>query len=98
MNASRAAEPLRVAVVGGGISGLAVAHALLRRARAADRPLDLRLYEAAQRLGPLAEPLGFSQHVDSSKAARLLGWRPRHAGFVDEVDRLYLAWRAHRDG
>jgi oxygen-dependent protoporphyrinogen oxidase len=51
LNASRAAEPLRVAVVGGGISGLAVAHALLRRARAADRPLDLRLYEAAQRLG-----------------------------------------------
>jgi nucleoside-diphosphate-sugar epimerase len=54
--------------------------------------------EAAERLGPLAEALGFSQHVDSSKAARLLGWRPRHAGFVDEVDRLYLSWRAHRDG
>ena len=45
------AAPLRVAVVGGGISGLAVAHALLRRARAAGRALDLRLYEAGDRLG-----------------------------------------------
>lgn len=46
-----ATAPLRVAVVGGGISGLAVAHALLRRARSGGQALDLRLYEAGDRLG-----------------------------------------------
>lgn len=52
MSAAEAAdEPLRVAVVGGGISGLAVAYALIRRATASGRPLDLRLFEAADRLG-----------------------------------------------
>lgn len=54
--------------------------------------------EAVQTFGPMAEALAFTQHVDSSKAARLLGWQPRHAGFVDEVERHYLAWRAHREG
>jgi nucleoside-diphosphate-sugar epimerase len=55
------------------------------------------LAEAQQKLGPLAEPLAFTQHVDSSKAVRLLGWQPRHAGFVDEAPRLYLSWRAQRE-
>ncbi|MBK7876524.1 MAG: NAD-dependent epimerase/dehydratase family protein [Planctomycetes bacterium] len=52
--------------------------------------------EAIKTYGPMAEALAFTQHADSSKAARLLGWQPRHAGFVDEVERLYLAWRAQR--
>lgn len=52
--------------------------------------------DAQRQLGALVEPLSFTQHVDSSKAARLLGWQPRHAGFVDEVERLYLAWHARR--
>ena len=73
------------------------AEAASRAAGAGGKIETLPQAEAAERLGPLAEALGFSQHVDSSKAARLLGWRPRHAGFVDEIDRLYLAWRAHRD-
>ena len=43
--------PLRVVVVGGGISGLAAAHRLVELARAEGRPLDLVLIEAADRLG-----------------------------------------------
>jgi nucleoside-diphosphate-sugar epimerase len=50
--------------------------------------------EAAKLLGPMAECLVLDQHVDSSKAARLLGWQPRHGGFVDGVDRYYRAWKA----
>lgn len=43
--------PLRVAVIGGGISGLAAAHRLVEQARAAGRPLALRLFESGDRLG-----------------------------------------------
>jgi nucleoside-diphosphate-sugar epimerase len=50
--------------------------------------------EAAKVFGPMAECLVLDQHLDSSKAARLLGWQPRHGGFVDGVDRYYRAWKA----
>lgn len=41
----------RVAVIGGGISGLAAAHRLVELSRAHDRRIDLRLLESSQRLG-----------------------------------------------
>ncbi len=41
----------RVAVVGGGIAGLAAAHRLLELSRERQQPLDLTLFEAAPRLG-----------------------------------------------
>lgn len=50
--------------------------------------------DAVKALGAWAECLALDQHVDSSKAVRYLGWQPRHAGFVDEVDRCFLAWKA----
>ena len=43
--------PLRVAVVGGGIAGLAAAHRVVELAHDEGRPLDLVLLEAAGRLG-----------------------------------------------
>lgn len=72
------------------------AEAASRLAGGNGRVESIPVAEAVAILGPMAEALAFDQHVDSSKAARLLGWQPRHAGFVDEVDRLYLAWRASR--
>jgi oxygen-dependent protoporphyrinogen oxidase len=48
MNADRVP---RVAVIGGGISGLAAAHRLVELGRAEGRPLDVRLFEASARLG-----------------------------------------------
>ncbi len=51
---------------------------------------------ASEVFGGIAECLAFDQHVDSSAAARRLGWTPRHAGFVDEVDRCHRAWAAQR--
>ncbi len=54
------------------------------------------LRAATEQLGPLAEALALDQHVSSEKARRLLGWRPRHAGFVEEATTYYAAWRAAR--
>src|SRR5438105_3738494 len=44
-------EPLRVAVVGGGIAGLAAAHRLVELSRERQRRVDLTLFEAQARLG-----------------------------------------------
>lgn len=49
-NATRSA-PRRVAVIGGGITGLAAAHRLQELATQAGRPLDLVLFEARAQLG-----------------------------------------------
>jgi nucleoside-diphosphate-sugar epimerase len=65
-------------------------------ARAAGLSNDVRvipLFNAVQTFGDLAECLALDQHVDGSKAARLLGWHPLHRGFVDEVANYWAAWK-----
>jgi nucleoside-diphosphate-sugar epimerase len=59
------------------------------------RPLPLA--EARKTLGDFADALALNQHVDSGKAVRLLGWQPRHGGFLDEVEVFYRAWKARQD-
>ena len=56
------------------------------------RPLPLA--DARKTMGDFADALALSQHVDSGKAVSLLGWQPRHGGFLDEVEVLYRAWKA----
>ncbi len=73
------------------------AEAASRAAGAAGAVKELPIEEARRLLGPIADGLVLNQHVDSSKAARLLGWQPRHRGFVDEVDRCHAAWKARQD-
>jgi len=51
MNAPQATRPRRVAVVGGGISGLAAAYQLIQHARSHQRTLEVILVEASARLG-----------------------------------------------
>jgi oxygen-dependent protoporphyrinogen oxidase len=51
MSGAKEATGRRVAVVGGGISGLACAHRLLELAREAGQSIDLRLFEGSDRLG-----------------------------------------------
>src|SRR5436190_1776913 len=58
------------------------------------RPLPLA--EARKTMGDFADALAINQHVDSGKAVRLLGWQPRHGGFLDEVEVLYGAWKANQ--
>lgn len=57
---------------------------------------SLPLIDARKSLGPFADALAADQRVDGGKAERLLGWRPRHRGFVAEADVFYAAWRAAR--
>jgi nucleoside-diphosphate-sugar epimerase len=53
--------------------------------------------EARKTMGAFADCFTLDQHVDSSKAVRLLGWQPRHGGFVDGAERYFLAWKALRE-
>lgn len=65
--------------------------------RAAGKSSNLQtilLEDAAKTMGDFAECLTLDQHVDSSKAANLLNWQPRHGGFVDGVERYFTAWQA----
>ena len=57
-------------------------------------PRYLAAAEAATTLGTLAECLTLDQHVDSSKAVRVLGWQPRHGGFSDQAAEYFDAWKA----
>ncbi len=43
--------PRRIAIIGGGITGLAAVHRLIELQQAADRPLEVILFEASPRLG-----------------------------------------------
>jgi nucleoside-diphosphate-sugar epimerase len=50
--------------------------------------------EAAKTMGDFAECLALDQHVDARKAVRLLGWQPKHGGFVDDAETSYESWKA----
>ena len=51
MNTARQSSCFRIAVVGGGISGLAVAHKILEQSKQKNRPVEVHLLEAGGRLG-----------------------------------------------
>jgi nucleoside-diphosphate-sugar epimerase len=53
--------------------------------------------DARRTMGDFAEALALDQHVDARKAVRLLGWQPRHGGFVDDADLYYRAWRTYHE-
>ncbi len=73
---------------------LECAQAASRAAGANGKVTHVPLAEATKAMGPYAECLTLNQHVDSRKAVRMLGWQPRHGGFVDGVSRYYAAWKA----
>lgn len=50
--------------------------------------------EASYTLGGFAECLTLDQLVDSGKAGRLLGWQPKHRGFIDEAEVYFQSWKA----
>ncbi|QLH43397.1 MAG: NAD-dependent epimerase/dehydratase family protein [Coxiellaceae bacterium] len=54
----------------------------------------ISISEATKTLGTMAECLTLDQQVDSGKAIQLLGWRPRHNGFVDGIERYFIAWKS----
>ena len=65
-----------------------------RAARIESLPSSLSWRQAEKRFGLLAEALGLDQAVDSSKAAAMLRWVPRHKGFAEGAAEYYTAWKA----
>lgn len=63
-------------------------------AGAGGKVTSISVDEAVKAMGPWAACLVLNQHIDSSKAVRLLRWQPRHGGFVDGVDRYFVSWKA----
>ncbi len=73
-----------------------MAEAASRAAGAGGAVEALAFAEAEKRYGGMARGLALDQNVDSSKAARLLGWEPRFKGFPPDADLYFAAWRAFR--
>lgn len=72
-----------------------MAAAASRAAGAGGKIKNLTLAEAENLYGGLAHGLALDQLVDSSKAVKLLAWKPRFNGFIDHADRCFAAWKAH---
>ena len=53
--------------------------------------------EAVRSLGAYAECLAYDQRLSASKAARVLGWAPRHTGFIAEAADCFASWKASAD-
>jgi nucleoside-diphosphate-sugar epimerase len=65
--------------------------------RAAGAGGKVRLLDAAaaeKAFGFMSKGMMLDQHVDSSKAVRLLGWAPRFGGFAEQANRHFAAWKA----
>ncbi len=66
-------------------------------ARAADYRGEIQYVpvpEAEKSIGAMAEVYALDLVVDSSRAGRLLGWKPKHTGFLADVDTYFGAWKA----
>ena len=50
--------------------------------------------DAEKKYGGLAKGMALDQHVDASKAVRILGWNPRFGGFAENAERHHAAWKA----
>jgi oxygen-dependent protoporphyrinogen oxidase len=99
--------PRRVAVIGGGISGLAAAHRLTELGRETGQPVDVRLFEAGPRAGGVirteradgfvieAGPDSFlSEKPAALRLCERLGITDRLVGTREEFRRTYVV----RDG
>jgi oxygen-dependent protoporphyrinogen oxidase len=96
-------RPRRVVVVGGGVSGLAAAHRLTRRAAQSDTPLEVILLEASARLGGTVRthrrdgflleggPDSFiSEKPEAADLAREVGLGERLIGTNDQHRRAFI--------
>jgi len=72
----------------------AMAQAAARAAGGTGELRRVRVPEAVATMGDWAACLAYDQRLSSSKAARVLGWAPRHASFVAEVDACFEEWKA----
>lgn len=54
------------------------------------------LEKAINTLGDFAEALAINQKFDTSFARDILGWAPKHLGFINELKLYYSAWKAYQ--
>src|SRR3990172_11990433 len=93
-----------IAVVGGGIAGLAAAHRLIELSRERNQPIDLQLFEAGARLGGTiatertdgfvieSGPDSFlSEKPAALRLCERLGITDRLVGTREEFRRTYVA-------
>lgn len=71
-----------------------LAAAAARAAGSTAPPRHLTAAEATARYGGLAQGLLTDCHLAVRRVRDQLGWRPRHPGFVEDVEVLWQAWRA----
>lgn len=74
-----------------------MAEAASRAAGAKGAIHALPFAEAEALYGGLVHGLALDQHVDSSKARKLINWTPRFNGFPADADRYYASWKAAVD-
>ena len=71
-----------------------IAEAIARVTGAEPRPMPRE--SVIEKHGEYGEALLTSQKITSARARRELGWVPRHASFVNEVDALYREWQSFK--
>jgi nucleoside-diphosphate-sugar epimerase len=75
----------------------AMAQAAARTAGGTGEIRRVPVPEAVAAMGAWAACLVYDQRLSASKAARLLGWAPRHTGFIAEVADCFAAWKSSAD-
>lgn len=83
--------PLRIAVIGGGLSGLAAAHRLLELGDAQQRRVDVTLFEAADRVGGVVGSIERDGYLIDLGADNFLTNKPGAVGLCQRLglqDRL----------
>ncbi|MBD3676477.1 MAG: protoporphyrinogen oxidase [Planctomycetaceae bacterium] len=92
-------EPYRVAVVGGGLSGLSAAHRVIELSKADGRTLDLTLFEATPRTGGMIATKRIGDYLVELGADSFITNKPagvelcRRLGIEDELIPTEDAWR-----
>ena len=57
----------------------------------------ISLDKALHIMGDFAEALAIDQRFDPSKAKNILNWSPKHAGFYNELNLYYSAWKSYQE-
>ena len=99
MNEPTVQNPFRVAVVGGGLSGLSAAHCLIELSQETELSLDLTLFEAAPRTGGMIATKRIDDYLVELGADSFITNKPagvnlcRRLGIEDELIPTEDAWR-----
>ncbi len=75
----------RIAIVGGGLSGLAAAHRLIELSRTAPSPIDVTLFEAGPRLGGIIGTTRIGDYLVDTGADSFLTNKPGAVGLCQRL-------------